>query len=293
MKITILPLVLLCLPALQAETVVDLLQQKTLQNIAEIDRKLDGVLGVAAIDLTTGQTMHYHGDVVFPQASSIKIPILIRMFRAARAGEFSLNDQITLTSKDKVGGSGHLQQALAKGPVTLSIRELVTAMIETSDNTATNRCIAMVKMERVNRMLDEMGFLNTRLRRIMMDTAAAGRDEENVSTPNEMARLVEKIYRKEAAHEEDCNEMLAIMKRVKASLHKAVPPRVEVASKPGGVPGVKCETGIVYLPNRPFVLSVMSTFVRPSATPVEDVTRVVYAHFERLAQSNKFGNQWR
>ncbi|HBY62675.1 MAG TPA: hypothetical protein DEH78_22870 [Solibacterales bacterium] len=279
--------------AAHAQTAIELLERKTLARISEVDAKLDGALGVAAIDLTSGRVLSYNANSVFPQASSIKIPILIRLFRDARAKQVNLDEKITLTERDMVGGSGHLRGLIQKGPLTLTVREVATAMMETSDNTATNKIIAMVQRERVNQLLDELGFANTRLRRIMMDTAAAGRDEENVSTPLEMARLVEKIYRNEAAAPADCAEIAGIMKKVKAEMREAIPVGVDVASKPGGVPGVAAETGIVYLANRPFVLSVMSTFLAPKTHPVGEVTRAVYSHFERLANSNRFGNRWR
>lgn len=271
----------------------ELLEEKLLAKIGEIDSRVDGVLGVAAVDLTTGRTVVYHGDTVFPTASSIKIPILIRMFRDARAGEFRWDDSITLTPEESVGGSGVLQTRLKNGPVTLTVRELATEMIRSSDNTATNRCIRLVKRERVNRLLDEMGFSSTRLRRVMMDTAAAGRGEENVSTPLDMARLVERIYRNEATAPEDCGAMLSMMKQVKADMRAAVPAGVEIASKPGDLTGVHTETGVVFLANRPFVLSVMSTFLGEKEKPILEVTRLVYAHFEKLARANQFGNFFR
>jgi hypothetical protein len=56
---------------------------------------------------------------------------------------------------------------------------------------------------------------------------------------------------------------------------------------------VKCETGIVYAPNRPFVVSVMSTFVNEKSAAVEDVTRIVYAHFEKLGRANAWGHRHR
>ncbi|MDX2150615.1 MAG: serine hydrolase [Bryobacteraceae bacterium] len=279
--------------SIHAETAVELLEKKTLSRIAQIDAQLDGVLGVAAIDLVSGRVLVHNAGTVFPQASSIKIPILVQLFRDARAGRLRLDEKITLTAADAVGGSGHLRAQLEKGAVTLTLFELATAMMETSDNTATNRIMAAVGRDRVNRLLDELGFANTRLQRIMMDTAAAGREQENVSTPMEMARLVEKIYRSEAAHAEDCSAMVGIMKRVKAEMREAVPAAVDVASKPGSVPGVAAETGIVFLAHRPFVLSVMSTFLGEKAGAVRDVTRVVYSHFERLAHSNRYGNRWR
>jgi beta-lactamase class A len=280
-------------PVYGGEALIELLEQNTLTRIRGYARTFEGVVGIAAIDLTNGRRFALNGDVAFPQASSIKIPIMMRMFQAARDGEFRLSDMITISPEELAGGSGHLQKALANGPLALTVRELITAMIETSDNTATNKCIEMAKMERVNRMLDEMGFVRTRLRRKMMDASAVAGGLENLSTPQEMAGIVERIYRGKVIDEKAGAEMLEIMKKVKAGIRRAVPPDVETASKPGGVPGVKCESGVVYLPQRPFVLSVMSTFAGDQSTAVEDITRIIYAHFARLGASNEWGHRYR
>src|SRR5579863_6209365 len=127
----------------QPSSPVDLLDGKLRVQLHKIDERLSGVLGVAAIDLSTGKAFEYNADAIFPTASTIKVPILIEMFRLARAGEFKWSDSLTLQPADSVGGSGHLQEALAKGPVTLTIEDLVAKMIVDSDNTATNRVIAM------------------------------------------------------------------------------------------------------------------------------------------------------
>jgi len=270
------------------------LEQKMLDGIHKADAALDGVLGMSAIDLTTGRTVSYHGDTLFPQASSIKIPIMMAMFQAAREGKFSFQDKVTLEAKDMAGGSGHLDALIRKGPHTLTVLELLTAMIETSDNTATNRCIRMAGMERVNRLLDTLDLVNTRLRRVMMDMQAASRNEENVSTPLEMARLAEMLYRNKGCHPDDCRQMLEIMKLVKGGMRKAVPAEIAISSKTGSVSGVRCETGIVWLQGRPFALSVASTFLgSQQVNPVEEVTGIVYRHFERLARANRYGHQVR
>src|SRR5437660_3597212 len=157
-------------------------EMKQLARIKAVDDALDGVLGVASIDLSSGRTFSYNADAVFPTASSIKIPIMIQLFRDERAGKFSFGDKATLGPKDNAGGSGGpLQKALDKGPVTVTIRELLEDMLQYSDNSATNRLIDMVGMDRVNALIREFGLERTRLRRKMMDTAAAARGDENVS----------------------------------------------------------------------------------------------------------------
>ena len=105
----------------------------------------------------------------------------------------------------------------------MTVEDLVTAMIETSDNTATNRLIALVGMERVNAMLDRPGFRQTRLRRIMLDAEAAARNDENVSTPMEMAKLAELIYRGKAVDADSSRRMTEIMNLVSADFRAAIP----------------------------------------------------------------------
>ena len=202
-------------------------------------------------------------------------------------------DAVTIASKEAVGGSGRLQEALQKGPVTLTIQELVRRMIVDSDNTATNRCIDIAGMARVNRMLDEMGFPKTRLLRKMMDSAAAQRNEENVATPVEMARMAEMIYRGKAVDARASRDMLEIMKEVKGGIREGLPLDIETASKTGELPGARCETGIVFLEQRPFVLSVMSAYIDDRRTPVPEVTRIVYRYFGKLAISNAYGRSIR
>ncbi|MEP7361971.1 MAG: serine hydrolase [Acidobacteriota bacterium] len=279
------------LPLLAQLSVEQLWEQRFQKDVKDYAEKLDGVVGLAAIDLSTGHTLCFQCDVQFPTASSIKIPILIGMFRAMRNGEFKIEDKLTLDKKDMAGGSGHLNTTIEKGPLTLTVRELMTAMIETSDNTATNRCILMAGMERVNSILDEFGLREIRLQRVMMDIDAALADRENIATPREMARLVEMLYRNAAAPAEDCKAMFDIMRLVKGGMNKALPAGVDIASKTGGITGVKNQVGIIYLKNRPFVLSIYGTYLGdPKLDPVEDLTRVAFRYFERLSHANKYGH---
>ena len=281
--------------SLSAQTsTVELLEAKLRNRIQRIDDRLNGVLGVAAIDLGTGRTFRYNADAVFPTASTIKVPILIEMFRAARAGEFQWKDSITLQPGEAVGGSGHLQDVLKQGPVTLTIEELAAKMIIDSDNTATNRVIDMAKMDRVNHLVQELGARQTRLRRIMMDTPAAVKGNENVTTPLEMARIVESIYRHKAGDAADCEAMVAVMKKVPGAIRTAVPAEIEVASKTGTLAGVRCEVAIVYGPAKPFVLSIYSTFLDKDENPVGEVAKLLFEHYnEKLGRSNAYGNQVR
>jgi beta-lactamase class A len=279
----------------RAESAVQrLLEDKLLfGRIKALDAELGGVLGVATIDLASGRIFVYNGEAAFPAASVIKIPIMMEMFRQISAGRINPDRQVTLTPADSVGGSGNLQNALKQGPVTISVQELIRNMIENSDNIAANRCIAMAGMENINGLLSGLGFRQTKLRRVMMDAAAAERGDENTSSPLETARLLEMLYHGRAIDSDASRRMVEIMKRVKGDLRAAIPAGVEVASKPGDLDGVRCEAGIVYLRERPFVLSVFSTFLDQDANPVPQVAKIAFEYFQQLARSNEYGHEVR
>ncbi len=268
-------------------------RQKTLERLTAYAASSSGVLGVSAIDLTSGETIGMNGETVFPTASSIKVPVMIGMFRDAAAGRFKFSDPVRLTWVGNGDDSeGPLKERLMHGPVTLTVRELVEAMMQWSDNSAANECIRMVGMERVNALIRELGLRDTHLRRFMMDIAAARRGDENTSTPRDLARLMQLIYENKAAGAKDCGQMLAIMKGVKHPfLRPGIPANVEMAAKPGSLDEVRCETAVVFLAHRPFAVAVMSAYLEPNANPVSGVGKIVYDYFSRLAISNEYGRE--
>ena len=215
----------------------------------------------------------------------------MEVYRAVRSGRLDLDQHVPLQKKDLVEGSGHLKILLRSQSLTVTVRELANAMIETSDNTATNKLIAMVGMDRVNDLLAQLGLKETKLQRRMLDSKASADNRENISTPLEMARLAEMLYRGKAVDAEASREMIGMLKLVDANFRMSIPAEVAVASKPGELNGVRAETGIVFLKNRPFVLSVMSTYLEAGQNPVPAVARMFYEHFEKLARSNRYGNK--
>ena len=101
---------------------------------------------------------------------------------------------------------------MTPGVTRLTNHDLATFMIGVSDNGATNVLIERVGMERVNARLDALGLRETRLRRKMMDVAAARAGRENTATPRELASLLSKLESGDVldpAHTRSCLEALA------------------------------------------------------------------------------------
>ena len=288
MRVLFVELFLLSAAFGQAPKVDELLEKKMLHALLELAAKLDGVMGVAAIDLTTGHTISINGSTVFPQASSIKIPIMIQVFRQTGQGKLRMDQDVPVDLKSLVDSSPRFKVA-AESTGKMTIRQLIEAMIEVSDNASTNVLIQLVGMANVNAWLDSAQLKQTRLRRKMIDIAAATRNEENVSTPLEMATLAAKLYRGQVIDKAASAEMLEILSRVKGDMRAAIPEGVRVAAKPGELTGVRSETGIVYLDKRPFALSVAGAYLGENTNPVPEATAIVFHHFEMLAKSNRYG----
>ena len=281
---------LIVLPLLAQEPAA-LLEAKLMDRLRQIDQRFDGVMGIAIIDLATGRTMSINGDMVTAQASLIKVPVLAAAWQKIESGALALDRKVELTGKDKAGGSGTLDARLGPQPLEVTVEELLTLMIRDSDNTATNKIIALVGMDSVNQLMSQLGLRYTRLRRVMMDSAAAKRNDENTSTPLEMARLLEFIYRERLISRNASRRMIEMMKLVQADFRAALPRGVESASKPGAVPGVRTEAGIVFLEGRPYILAVMCTMIAGNANPIRDVVEAVHSYFVRVAQSNRYGHR--
>lgn len=287
-------LCLLFLPAAaqQADPRVAELRAKLHRDLEKTAAGFDGAMGIAVKDLTSGETFFVNADTVFPQASSIKIPILLELMRQAQAGKLKLEERVELKRSTMTGGSGVLVR-FGDGTSALSLRDLATLMIVLSDNTATNILIDRVGIEKVNTLLREFGLRETKLQRRMMDVEAGRASRENLSTPREMVTLLELLHRGKALDAEHTALAIEILKYPKStSLRRGVPPQVEVANKPGGIPGVACDSGIVLLAGRPYVISVMTTYGRDeenAGRAITEASRSVFAYFERLARSNAYG----
>ncbi len=268
-----------------------IIREKTQTRLHEIASRSRGALGLSVLDLTSGERFDVNENLVFPQASAIKIAILMEVYKQAHEGKFKLTDLRRIEKKDKTGGSGVLNE-LGDGSVQLSIYDLCVLMILVSDNTATNLLIDLVGMENINRTLDSLGLKKTRVQRRMMDSAASWRGDENVSTPNEAARIMEILFKGTFINRKACDEMLAILKKPKkGDIKSGLPEDVAVAFKPGGIPGVKTEWCIVYLKDRPYVVIVMENYgvEDDAAGAMKIISKTLHEYFSRLARATPHG----
>ena len=276
----------------------DLLWKKVSDRVAEIVERSDGVMGVAIVDLTDDRTILKNADRVFPTASSIKIAILLELYhqdqdaRTGVAGKAKLNDVYTFDPKDLVEDS-QIMAGLTPGVTRVTNRDLAQFMVAVSDNAAANILIDRVGRENVNAMLRGLGLAKTMLRRKMMDVAAARRGEENISTPQEIVRLLEAIYKGKALNKELTAAFIKQLSTLKESyIPRELPAGVQVANKPGNLEGVRTDSGIVFVKNRPFAMSVMTAYDRDERAAEHAISEIAldaYYYFEMRGKTSDYG----
>jgi len=268
------------------------LWMKLEKSILDVDRGLDGVMGVAIVDLTDGHRYLLHANDVFPQASSIKICVLAELYRQTQQGKLKLTDLYTVNANDLVQDSD-IMGGLTPGVTQITLRDLATMMVAVSDNSATNVLIDRVGMDNVNSFLSSLGLAQTRLRRKMMDVKAAAEGRENVSTPNEMMKLLESIYRGQVLNKEMADDFFKVLSTHKDSwIPRNLPDGLKIADKPGALEGVRNDSGVIFVDKRPYVLCVMTTYLRNEREGEEAISNVSLAAwrmFDRLGRASELG----
>jgi beta-lactamase class A len=278
------------------------------RRIAERLATFQGVMGVAAVHLGTGETIAVAADTRFPTASGIKTAVMVEVFQQVASGKLTLDRTVTLPEDAKVGGSGVLKELHAGGALTVA--DLLFLMIALSDNTATNLLVGLVGTPAVNERMVRSGLPQTRLYR---PTFRGGHPEAfpeeekeyglGSSTPREMAALMEKIARGRAVSEDASRQMEALLgkQQVHELLCRLLPADgVTVAHKTGqdeeklpdekGAPGsVRTDAGIVTTPKGRYVVAIFARRVKDMRWTVDNdalvtgawVSRAVYDHFTR------------
>jgi beta-lactamase class A len=276
-------------PPTEKQTV---LWMKLEKSILDVDRSLDGVMGVAIVDLTDGHKYLLHANDVYPQASSIKICVLAELYRQAQQGKLKLTDLYTVNASDLVQDSD-IMGGLTPGVTQITLRDLATMMVAVSDNSATNVLIDRVGMDNVNALLNAQGLRDTRLRRKMMDLKAAAEGRENVSTPNEMLNLLAALYRGQILNKEMTDDFFKVLSTHKDSwIPRNLPDDVKIADKPGALEGVRNDSGVIFVDKRPYVLCVMTTYLhreRDGEEAISNISLAAWRMFDRLARASEYG----
>jgi len=245
-------------------------------------------VGIAIVDLDTGNYLSINGDRVYATASIIKLPILIALLQKVDAGAIGLHETLTMTRDLIAGGSGDMQYQQPDSQ--FSLLETATRMITISDNTATNMIIKRVGgIQVLNEQFQRWGLQQTRMRNVLPD-----RYGTNVSTPNELVKILTMLDRQQLLSTQSQATAFSIMSRVRNRnlLAAGLGQGAAIAHKTGDIGSVQGDAGIIRMPSGKRYLAVMLV-ERNQNDPdpkafIQEASRLVYSYLSQPAITARF-----
>lgn len=196
-------------------------------------------------NLKTDETVTYREKLIVPSASLIKVPVMVEAFRQIEAGTLDPGSRIAIKPEEVVPFSV-LEFLDSKNTYTLL--DLIRLMIIYSDNTAANIMIDLLGMDRINRCIQALGLRNTMLQRKMMDAVSRKEGRDNLTTAEDMADLMVRLYHGTILGESPSRRMLDIMKGQadECMMRVDLPDEIIIARKSGELENLDHEIAIVY-----------------------------------------------
>lgn len=261
------------------------------QEIKELIQNFRGDIGIYVKDLETGAEFEVNADTIFPTASMVKIPILIKTFDKIEKGELDYQMEVKYGPEPDYEYSGDVISNLIPG-TEVALSKLIHLMMSTSNNTASlwNQYLAGTGTE-INRWLAENGYASTRV-----NSRTEGRTEDfqaygwGQTTPREIAGLMEGIFRGEVVNRTASEQMYRIMSRNfwDGEALSQIPPTVNVASKNGAVRASRSEVLLVNAPSGDYLFSVITKnqedtsydYDNEAWVVIRKLSSLLYNHFE-------------
>jgi beta-lactamase class A len=253
---------------LSAQTVTPTHETQALQlQLQEIAKQHHGKVALFAENLKTGQSVALNPDEVIQTASTIKLTALAEAAHQIKDGKKHLDDKVMLRPEDKVGGSGIFQ--FFRAPIQLSLEDVLSFMIITSDNTGTNLAIDQLGLANINARSKALGLQNTYLYKKVYKPAEGPMPPDQKkfglgkTTAREMAKVIESIHNCEVGDEALCKIMIEMLKNQQS--RESIPRYTEtsdtsevpsaIANKTGALDALRADVGIVYTKSGPIVIS--------------------------------------
>jgi beta-lactamase class A len=246
-----------------------------------------GNVSLVIRDLNTNWEIDFNKDTLMPSASLVKIPIMLSCFYAAQDGKIHLTDTVSLKASEKVSGS----RVLGRDPAgsTFTVEELLKPMITQSDNAAANVLIDFLGFDTLNAYFKKIGLKNTNLARKMMDFEERKEGEENYTTAEDMAFILEGLYHKKFLNKEVSEKCLELLRQQK--INDRIPRKLPkdgifIAHKTGLERHICHDVGIVFTHKGNFLICVLVKHdyrrAKSAKKLISDVALLTYNYYQSL-----------
>ena len=236
-------------------------------------------VGLYYKDLARPESLTISADLRFHAASTMKVPVMIQVFRDAESGRLSLDSQLVVRNEFRSLADGSTYQLdkaddsdsslYDKVGTPMKVRDLVELMITVSSNLATNNLIDVVSAARVNATLRALGIDSVDVKRGVEDGPAFRAGINNTLTARGLGLVFASLADGSAAGATSCAQMLEVLLRQRFNdrIPAGLPEHTKVAHKTGDITGANHDGGIVYMDGRPrYVLVVLTRGINDQKT---------------------------
>lgn len=262
---------------------------------------IEGDVAVAFLNLSDPtDTLFINQNEEFHAASTMKVPVMIELFKQQASGKINLNDSILLVNEFKsiVDGSPYRMDIADdsddviydKIDTKVAINDLMYSMITVSSNLATNVLIELVDAKKVTATMRDLGADKIEVLRGVEDIKAYELGLSNSTTAKDLLVIMESIATNKAGTETDCKAMVDILKdqQFNDMIPAKLPKAVEVAHKTGSITGVHHDAGIVYLPDgRSYVVVLLSKNLKDFDNGTEQLADISKTIYDYLMEQNR------
>ncbi len=275
------------------------------QRIAELADPAQGRIGVAAVDLATGEQVMVLGDQLFPMASTSKIAVAATYLEMVEKGRYTLSSEFPLLLAERSARFSSAKAPVRAGQYMPAI-DLIEIMITRSSNPATDALLAAVGgPAAVNDWVRRQGIQNFSINR---DIATLVRDDgefnpahhidkRDAATPRAMAQLLAGLYRGDFLSDESRRVLLGAMSRTvtgKRRIPAHMPVEARVSHKTGSLNNTSSDIGIIECPDGRAIA--VAIYVTGQGTKlareerIAAIARALYDGFAVRAQQNPVRN---
>lgn len=275
------------------------------RKIADIGKEAGAEeIAAAFYDYESETSWSYHGDRWFHAASTIKVAVLVGLFRAIEKGRFHPEARLHVRNRflSAAGGepfrvsssrdaNAEVHEARGKA---MKVRELAHHMIVTSSNLATNLLVDLLGVEPVAGMLEELDVQGVELKRGVEDERAFEAGLNNRVTAHGLLRLFQRIQDRERISEAAAQQMLDILfaqefnSGIPAGLPDSVRKEARIAHKTGEISTVAHDAGLVFLPDRkPYALAILTGWEPSTSGRRETIAAISRAIYEYITMGDE------
>ena len=258
-------------------------------------------VAVAFHDLADGRELLINPDISFHAASTMKVPVMMEIYRQAAAGRLALDERMPIKndflsiadgSHFSISAENDSEPSLYKRiGETATVRELMRLMIIASSNLATNLLIERVTPARVMELMRKVGARHIRVLRGVEDGKAYERGMNNTTTARDLMTLLRHIAEGRAVSKPASDDMIRVM--LDQQFNEGIPAGLRkdarVAHKTGSITKINHDAAIVFLPDRkPYVLVVLTRGLSDEARAhqlIADISRAIYESVGRKQEA--------